>query len=137
MSNESITQLYTEIKTQYPVLNGRLERAVNLANQYHVRQLSPDVYEVKSANGQHAYVVSFHTMMENMPGWNCSCPDVRNGAPRLDWYGAVDCPTCKHIIAVGLVEMLCPDVISEAATRRLQEIWDAANPADDYSLEPR
>jgi hypothetical protein len=128
--------LYAQVKEAYPALNGRLERAVNLTNHYHVRQLAPDVYAVTSANGRATYTVSWHTMLEDNPGWTCSCADVKNGAPLTDWYGGVQ-PTCKHIVAVGLAEMVSPDVMSEAETRRQQEIWEAMHPADDYGLKAR
>jgi hypothetical protein len=134
MSTQSIVEMYQEIKAEYPALNGRLERAVNLVNGGHVKQHSDSVYSVLSLTTGARYMVAFEPITSDGHGWHCGCYDNRNGAPRLDWYGSVGRKVCKHIIAASLAEMLSEPVMTVAETNAAQAAFDAACPDFDNGV---
>ena len=139
MNNLSIAQLLTELKAAHPELNGRVERATNLVQRQLVRKDSGRLYNVGSQSGNWDYLVHFELTTDDNPGWHCTCPDVKNGAPRIDFYGSVDQPICKHIVAVEMAETLERATIrtqqmtyAETMARQAEE--EAAKPVDDYAV---
>ena len=66
-------------------LNGRQERALQLAVQGHVTHKTGRIYSVRSQNGAHAYLVDLDRKF-------CNCPDSQKGN------------ICKHRIAAYLIE---------------------------------
>lgn len=66
-------------------LNGRQERALQLALGGHVTHKGQRVYSVRSQDGQHHYLVNLESKF-------CNCPDSRKGH------------LCKHRLAAYIVE---------------------------------
>ena len=84
---------YIEAKTAHgAVLNGRIERALALASEDHVKT-SGDAWLADSQSDFVQYTVS----KASDGHWQCTCPDGQKGAPKVAGQR-----TCKHIMAVWM-----------------------------------
>ena len=81
-------------------LNGRQEKALQLALNGHVTYKAARVYSVRSEDGVHHYLVDLDRKF-------CTCPDSRRGY------------TCKHRLAAYLIEQ------SREATQSMSDLGDS------------
>lgn len=100
---DSIAHLVSDFKTQFPALNGRVERAAHLVNTSGVIRLSVNEWQVASNSGGQPHRVTFQLF------WSCDCKDFDGSgyhpAPRLEFCGATG-PICQHIVAAAMTWLL-------------------------------
>lgn len=80
-----------KLAQKWPRLTARAIRAAKYYLDNHVEQLPSMEYEVRSETRKRTYIVTYNDI-------NCSCADVRNGAPP----GPGGRLWCKHMIAATL-----------------------------------
>lgn len=100
---QSIAQLTTDFKTQFPALNGRVERAAHLVNTSGVTRLSANEWQVASNSGGQPHRVTFKLF------WSCDCKDFDGSgyhpAPELEFCGSRG-RVCQHVVATAMAWLL-------------------------------
>jgi hypothetical protein len=131
-----VATLALEIENRIPRISGRAIRGAELMMKDKIITCNrPNRWRVGSLTNPH-WVYTVHELDPRHTGlrWHCNCPDwVRgesgssSGAPQVK-HGEVYSPTCKHIIAVMLLEETtrtwppaCPACLGAMNVRRQQE----------------